>query len=162
MIDEDGFVVFYERTRAPLHRALTATLGDPQLAAEAGDEAMVRAAERWSQVSQMQRPDGWVYRVGVNWASSWRRKWVRRPTLSAEALDRPHLDAPAQDLVSVLEHLPLQQRQMLVLRHVLGYSTVETAAALCVAEGTVKSGLHRARRRLLDEHDEAEVSDGRS
>lgn len=162
MIDEDGFVVFYERTRAPLHRALTATLGDPQLAADAGDEAMARAAERWTRVSQLQRPDGWVYRVGVNWASSWRRKWARRPTLPAEALDRHHLDASAQDLVAMLAPLPLPQRQMLVLRHVLGYSTAETAAALGVAEGTVKSGLHRARRRLLDERDDAEVPDGRA
>lgn len=162
MIDEDGFVDFYERTREPLHRALLATLGDPQLAVEAGDEAMVRAAERWSQVARMQQPDGWVYRVAVNWATSWRRKWGRRPTLPVEALDRVHLDASAQDLVDVLAPLPLQQRQILVLRHVLGYSTLETAAALGVAEGTVKSGLHRARRRLLDERDDVEVPDGRA
>lgn len=162
MIDEDGFVAFYARTHRPLHRALTATLGDPQLAADAGDEALVRAAERWSQVSQMERPDGWVYRVAVNWATSWRRKWARRPTLPTEMLDRIQLDEHAQDLVGLLGHVPLQQRQMLVLRYVLGYSTIETAAALGVAEGTVKSGLHRARRRLLEALDEAEVRDGRA
>ena len=158
MQDHDGFTAFYELRRAELHAAVAVTLGDHHLAADAVDEAFARAAERWSDVSRMERPAGWVYRVAVNWATSWRRKWSRRPTLPASALDRAHLD----DLGSVtiadgLAELPLVQRQMLVMRFVLGYSLPETAVALDVAEGTVKSGVHRARRQLRAD---AEVSDG--
>ncbi len=163
MRDEDGFTAFYEHHRSPLLRALTATLCDPQLAADATDEALVRAAERWELVSTMARPDGWVYRVGVNWATSWRRKWSRRPTLPATVLDGVHLDDLAS--VSMLEELvalPLRQRQMLVLRFVLGYSTAETAVALGIAEGTVKSSVSRARGRLRGDHDGQEVLDGRA
>ena len=96
--------------------------------------------------------------MAVNWATSWRRKWSRRPTLPDQLLDRGHHD----DLDSVLlldglSGLPLLHRQMLVLRFVLGYSVPETAAALEVAEGTVKSGVHRAREQLRAD---AEVADG--
>jgi hypothetical protein len=51
--------------------------------------------------------------------------------------------------------LPLLQRQMLVLRLVLGYSVSETAAALDVAPGTGKSGVHRTRQQL---HADAEAA----
>ncbi len=50
--------------------------------------------------------------------------------------------------LGVATSLPLLQRQMLVLRFVLGYSLPETAAVLDVAEGTVNSGVHRARQQL--------------
>jgi RNA polymerase sigma factor (sigma-70 family) len=134
------------------------TLGDRHLAADAVDEAFARAAERWAVVSRMDRPSGWVYRVAVNWATSWRRKWSRRPTLPAAALDRPaHDDLESVTLADGLAGLPLIQRQMLVLRFVLGYSVPETAVALDVAEGTVKSGVHRARQQLRAD---VEVLDG--
>lgn len=161
MEDGDGFTAFYERHRSTLHRAVTATLGDPQLAAEAADEALVRAAERWEQVATMARPEGWLYRVAVNWATSWRRKWSRRPTLPVEALDRPASDHHVHELVDEVGRLPLLQRQMLVLRFVLGYSVSETADALGVAEGTVKSGVSRARQQLRRDRDDVEVLDGR-
>ena len=157
MQDTDGFATFYERRRAEVHAAVAVTVGEHHLATEAIDEAFVRAAERWGQVSRMERPAGWVYRVAVNWATSWRRKWSKRPTLPVEALDRPHHDdLGTATLLEELADLPLAQRQMLVLRFVLGYSVPETAAALNVAEGTVKSGVHRARQQLRAD---AEVSD---
>jgi RNA polymerase sigma-70 factor (ECF subfamily) len=44
--------------------------------------------------------------------------------------------------------LPLDQRAVVVLRFYLDWSTEEVATALGIAEGTVKSRLHRALRRL--------------
>lgn len=157
--DGQGFAEFYRACRLQVYPALVATLGDPRLAEESIDEALTRAAERWSQVRTLERPAGWVYRVGVNWATSWRRKLSLRPTRSFENLDRAHLDVlPDLDLVRMLSDLPLRQRQMLILRFGLGYSVEETAAVLGVATGTVKSGVHRARQQLR--HD-PEVLDGR-
>ena len=154
MQDQQAFAAFYERRVDELRAAVTVTLRDHQLAREAVDEAFVRAAERWEQVADMDRPAGWVYRVAVNWATSWRRKWSRRPTLPAEVLDQPWLDdLGTVPLLDQLAELPVRQRQMLVLRFVLGYSVAETARALDVAEGSVKSGVHRARQRLRSEEE---------
>jgi RNA polymerase sigma-70 factor (ECF subfamily) len=158
--DSRGFAEFYRSCRALVYPALVATLGDARLAQEATDEALTRAAERWSEVRGFERPVGWVYRVGVNWAMSWRRKLSLRPTRPSEDLDRPQHDAlPDVDLVHQLALLPARQRQMLVLRYALGFSVAETAQLLGVATGTVKSGIHRARQQLRDGQ---EVLDGRA
>jgi RNA polymerase sigma factor (sigma-70 family) len=157
--DGPGFAEFYRSCRGLVYPALVATLGDARLAQEATDEALTRAAERWSQVRALERPVGWVYRVGVNWATSWRRKLSLRPTRPSIDLDRPQHDTlPDVDLVHQLAALPTRQRQMLVLRYALGYSVEETAQLLGVAAGTVKSGVHRARLQLRDEQ---EALDGR-
>jgi RNA polymerase sigma factor (sigma-70 family) len=151
-VDHAGaFAAFYDAQHASVLIAVRATLGDAQLADDAVDEAFVRAAERWSTVRDHERPAAWVYRVAINWATSWRRKWSLRPTRPSEQLDRAHRDQlPDLDLVSQLRTLPLEQRQALVLRYALGLSVRETAQVLGVAEGTVKSSVHRARQRLRD------------
>lgn len=149
MRDAEAFAAFYEARYASVAAAVRVTLGDTQLARDAVDEAFVRAAERWSEVRHADRPAAWVYRVAVNWAHSWRRKRSRRPTRSVQALDRAHLDdLPDLDLAAQLADLPLQQRQLLVLRVAFGLSVRETAELLGVAEGSVKSGVHRAKQRL--------------
>lgn len=150
MDDADAFAAFYTDAYGRVRTAVRATLGEVHLADDATDEAFVRAAERWGQVRSMANRDGWTFRVAVNWATSWRRKLARRPTRSAEDLDRAHRDAvPDLDLAGALATLPLDQRQMLVLRYALGCSVREVAEVLGVAEGTVKSRVHRARTRLL-------------
>jgi RNA polymerase sigma factor (sigma-70 family) len=158
--DADAFAAFYEASYASVTAAVRATLGEAQLARDATDEAFARAAERWEAVRAADRPAAWIYRVAINWAYSWRRKWARRPTRPVEALDGEHRDVmPDLDLARQLAVLPLQQRQMLVLRVAFGMTVTETATVLGVAEGTVKSGVHRAKQRLRDDE---EVLDGRA
>ena len=70
----------------------------------------------------------------------------------AEAVDRRHV------LVRVLRQLPDIQREVLVCRYLLDATVAETATALDVAEGTVKSaasrGLDQLRQLLYDEQKE--------
>lgn len=154
MDDREGFAKFYKACRPQVYPVLAVTLGDARLAQEAVDEALTRADERWGEVREMSRPAGWVYRVGMNWATSWRRKLSLRPTRSAASLDQEHHDlVPDVDLGIALTGLPMRQRQMLLMRFGLGYSIDETAAVLDVAPGTVKSGVHRACRQLRDDRE---------
>ena len=62
------FDVFYAENRDQIARALSLSLRNPDLGAEAADEAFVRACQRWVEVSSFSNPQGWVYRVGMNWA----------------------------------------------------------------------------------------------
>ena len=73
----DDFESFYRAEADRLYRALAVTLGDPQLARDAADEAMARAYAHWGRVRDHDNPGGWAFRVGLNWATSWWRK-VRR------------------------------------------------------------------------------------
>jgi len=67
----------------------------------------------------------------------------------AEAVDRRHV------LVRMLRQLPAVQREVLVCRYLLDATVAETATALDIAEGTVKSaasrGLEQLRQLLYDE-----------
>jgi RNA polymerase sigma factor (sigma-70 family) len=146
--DVRSFDAFYASARTTIGRAVALAVGDVDLASDATDEAMARAYERWALVSRLERPEGWVYRVAVNWSVSvlrHRRRSLHR-LYEPAAADGPQLPDPA--LHDALGSLDVKHRSVVVCRHLLGWSVAETADALGVREGTVKSRLHRALRTL--------------
>jgi RNA polymerase sigma factor (sigma-70 family) len=159
--DDRSFEAFYRAQADRVYRALAITLGDPQLAREAADEGMARAFARWPAVQSLQNPGGWVYRVGLNWATSWWRKRRREQPLPTMH-DLPAGDDPqaAAALVAVRD-LAAAQRAVVVCRVLLDLSTVETAAVLGIPTGTVKSRLARAlaalRVALIEEDSDADL-----
>jgi RNA polymerase sigma-70 factor (ECF subfamily) len=138
------FVPFYRATRDRTARALAMTLNDASLAAEAVDEAMARAYQRWDKVSGYEQPAAWVYRVALNCATSTltRRKRAPRPPVERDSADVGPISEP--DVMAALHELALHQRSVVVCRFYLGLSEAETAAALGIRPGTVKSRMHRA------------------
>jgi RNA polymerase sigma factor (sigma-70 family) len=141
------FSDFYRRAWHKVARGLAVTLGDGDLAAEATDEAMARAYPRWASLSAYDNPAGWVYRVGLNWARSHHRRVARAIPLSSRTeADLGEIADPA--VHRALLALPIDQRAVVVCRLLLDWSVDETATALDVRPGTVKSRLHRALQTL--------------
>lgn len=145
--DATGFTAFYRDTWPGVARALAVALGDRDLAIDATDEAMARAYPRWATLATYDNPGAWVYRVGLNWARSHRRRLARRlpwahPT---EELPGPVADPAVRD---ALLALPLKLRSVVVCRLLLDWSVDDTATALGIRPGTVQSRLHRALRTL--------------
>lgn len=145
MRDDLTFEDFWGSAREPIRRALLLSLGDADLAEEAVDEAMVRAYARWTYVTSLEDPSGWVYRVARNWAVS-RLRWSRRrPTQPIERLDRASTGPePDLDLRDVLGSLSIDHREVLVLRFYLDWPVDRIATAVGVPAGTIKSRIHRA------------------
>jgi|TARA_B110000444_G_scaffold91770_1_gene86721 RNA polymerase sigma-70 factor (ECF subfamily) len=144
------FDTFYAQHRDRLATAISLTLRDTDLGTEATDEAFVRACQRWDQIREYSNPQGWVYRVAMNWARSWlrrrRREIEKRPLLNFDSffVDKV-LDV---DLERALDTLSPQSRAVVVARFFMDWSIDETADALGVRPGTVKSRLNRALKQL--------------
>jgi len=148
----DDFDVFYQKWRLPIRRSLALALGDVGLADEAVDEAMTRAVARWETVRGYDRPEGWLYRVGLNWARGVFRKRRYELLSDLEASSQVWGDPlPDPDLIEAVGRLSLKLRTVVVARYHLDFSTAEVAEALGIPEGTVKSRLSRALHQLSRE-----------
>jgi RNA polymerase sigma-70 factor (ECF subfamily) len=117
------------------------------LASEAGDEAMARAFAKWATVRRLDNPAGWTYRVGLNWSRSVLRRG-NGPRRVLHERDDYTMPARDHDLQRALSKLDIERRAVVVCRYFLGMNEAETAAALGVRLGTVKSRLSRALRQL--------------
>lgn len=132
--------------RDQLVRALSVTLRDDALAAEAVDEAFTRALHRWHVVGSFENPQAWVYRTARNWATSSfrRRSRDRRYAHRVGTPDASSDSLPDPALTEALSSLSDDHRNVLVLRYYLDWSVESIADALDISSGTVKSRTHRA------------------
>ena len=157
----ERFEDWYHQHHPRLVAALTALSGDADAAADAADEAFVRAYERWSRVSAMASPAGWLHTVGANAL----RRRMRRRTFERRAA-RPVIEVvhplPHPELWAAVRALPDRQRTAIVLRYLGDLPEADIAAAMGVTRGTVSSTLADARRNLeaalaeqpADDHEE--------
>ena len=143
----------YVAARFPALRRLAYLLtGDWAAAEDIVQDALVRCERRWRGIAA-DDPHAYVRRAVVNGAANWRRR-SRRPLPLADdasiAVDHSSTVDERVVLLDALRRLPLEQRQVLVLRFYEQLSEAEAAHALGIAPGTVKSrtsrGLEALRR----------------
>ena len=150
MPGEQRFDEFYAAVFGRLVGQLYLVTGDLHDAEDVVQEALTRAAARWSRLREYEVPEAWVRRVAVNLATDGFRRARRRLALAVRLRPVPELD-PTLDGLAVsqaLRALPRDQRAAVVLHHLLDLPVDRVAAELDVPVGTVKSRLARARRSL--------------
>ena len=153
MAATSSFEEFYSRHSHSLVLQLHAYLGNLADAQDIAQEAMCRALARWDKVSTYDEPVAWVRRVAWNLAVS---KWRRQRTATSFLMrQRPeHTAGPDPDrvaLVRVLASLPERQRRVFVLFYIGELTVADIARQEDVAEGTVKTWLHRGRALIADQ-----------
>ena len=127
------------------HRAAYLVLHDAALAEDIAQEsflAAIRSLDRFDR----RRPFGpWLHRIVVNRAiDAARARSLRRETeLTEHATDAEEHEPPDRELLAALARLPPDQRAVIVLRHLLGYTPGEIARTLDLPRGTVNSRLRR-------------------
>ena len=62
----DEFDAFFDKYYPAMVRSLTMISGDGELAADAVQDAFIRAYARWDRIRRYDRPDAWVRRVAIN------------------------------------------------------------------------------------------------
>ena len=155
--DEDAFEELVRIFGPRLHRFLAVRLGDERDARDALQETLIAA---WQGLPGLRRADRfwpWIAGIAANKAADARRRRAssngHRPELAAEVVADAH---GALAVREALDRLPERWREVLLLRLVLGLTEDETAAALGVRLGTVKSRTARARGRLIELLDEGD------
>lgn len=148
MQGEAEFNAFVSARGAALSRTAYLLTGDRHLAEDLLQTALFSAARRWEQIEG--QPEAYVRRIlytqNVSW---WRRRKLRESSL--EGHDHP-ARTPDADLRLTLEQalarLTVRQRTVLVLRYFEDLSESQTATALGIGLGTVKSNTRDALARL--------------
>ncbi|WP_051704504.1 RNA polymerase sigma factor SigM [Glycomyces sp. NRRL B-16210] len=160
--DREAFGELFRRHRGRLWAVAVRTLADPEDAAEALQDAMIKAYQAAGSFRGASAVTTWLHRIVVNACLDRIRAAGRRPTVPLpEEDDRlgerdPRPDTPADpqhaalrlSVHQALAELPFDQRAVLVYIDMLGYPVEEVAAILKVRPGTVKSRASRARKRL--------------
>lgn len=111
-------------------------------AEDAAVEALTKAHLRWSYLAGEEWRALWVVRVAVNEAIRHLPRPARRVT-APQGADFAEVVATREMLAWALAVLPRRQREVVVLRHLVGLSEVEVALALEISHGTVKTHLRR-------------------
>lgn len=129
-------------------------IGDAAVADEIVQEAFIRLCRDWHSLSAEQNRVGWVYTVAYNLARSRfrrqraRQRAYRRAELHAASAQDARNNMPdTADIVAVrdaVQSLDDDLRAIVVLRYYAGLSVNETADALDIAEGTVKTRTRKA------------------
>lgn len=148
-----------------LHRMARAVCGDADLADDVAQDAFLKALNGFAGLKPGSNSRSWLARIVHNtcrdhWRSRSRkgeRGWDDDVEAEVDALDpdrdwRPGLvrDSFDDEIEKALQALPPRWRASVLLVDVEGWSYEEAAASLEIAPGTLRSGLHRARRRLFD------------
>ncbi|MGW2226388.1 SigE family RNA polymerase sigma factor [Streptomyces formicae] len=145
------FDAFYAATAKRLVATVYAMTGDLAEAEDAVQEAYVRAWQRWERLTRDGDPLPWVRTVAARLAiSTWRRtrNRVRAQFKHGPGDDVPELSADRVALVEALRQLPLQQRQVVVLHHLLDLPVEQVARETGASNGAVRTRLSRARKVL--------------
>ncbi|GAA2270853.1 RNA polymerase sigma factor SigM [Glycomyces scopariae] len=158
--DREAFGELFRRHRGRLWAVAVRTLADPEDAAEALQDAMIKAYQAAGTFRGGAAVTTWLHRIVVNACLDRIRAAGRRPTVplpedgrEPAAVPGPAGEDPQQAALRLTVHralaeLPFDQRAVLVYIDMLGYPVDEVAAILKVRPGTVKSRASRARKRL--------------
>ena len=159
----EELVLKYEKT---VYNLALRMVGDRDDAFDMTQEAFIKAYGSLSSFRGDSKFSVWIYRITTNVCLDFLRSKSRKQQVSLTVSDDDEdaqLDIPdpsstpeqqlikkisMQSVEEGLKTLPDKQRQILVMRELGGMSYAEIGKALSLEEGTVKSRIFRARKRL--------------
>jgi RNA polymerase sigma-70 factor (ECF subfamily) len=160
--DQAMFGTLIERYESPLHALLYRLTGSRGAAADLFQETFLRVFENAGSFRGDSRFKTWLYAIATNLC---RQRWRRRQVRDARPLSRspePSCNDPAPPervnydeighrIERAVDALPIEQREVFVLKTYHDMTYAEIAATLDHPAGTVKSRMRLALRKLRAE-----------
>src|SRR4051812_12899789 len=142
----DAVEALFHRHWRRLYRAAYLICRDAAAAEDLAQESFLAALAALHRFDRRRPLGPWLDRIAANRAIDWQRaRAVRAEVLGdepASAAVRPP-EGPRDDLAAALGDLPADQRTVIVLRHVLGFTPREIGRLLGLPTGTVNSRMRR-------------------
>lgn len=153
--DHDAFSALITDRISKMYGVAGLITGRRDLAEDAVQDALIRAWRDLPRLREADKFDAWLHRLLVNACHDQGRRQRRHrgETALFDVHAAPYRD-PAQavaardELDHAFRRMSHEDRAVIVLRHYLGLSTAEAAAAMRMREGTLKSRLHRAMKSM--------------
>ncbi len=162
--DRSAFETLIGQWAEPLRRHLLRVTGRPDAADDLAQDIWLGVVRGIGGLRDARRFRAWLFGIAHRQVMGrFRDRYADRidPDIDLDNLATGH-DSDRAELHRVLaEHLarlPMLEREVLTLFYLEGLSLAETAAALDIPVGTVKSRLHRARAMLRAKLDNMEES----
>lgn len=154
--ERKAFSVLVKRHQDAVYRTCYRILGSKEDAEDAAQEAFIRAYKKLDSFQGRSAFKTWMLRLAINVSlneHARRREaplkdMLPEPTLGPE--DQAIKSEAASRLHEALRLVQSNHRAAVVLHDLEGLTYEESAASLGVPEGTVKSWVHRGRKRLKD------------
>lgn len=157
--NEATWAALVQAHQAAVFRLAYLLLGDADEAEDVAQEAFIRAFYALARFDPARPLRPWLLQIARNLAYNRRRslrrylaalgRWWEATSSQVEAPSVTVLqEQEAQTLWQAVQQLQVRDQEVIYVRYFLALSVADTAAALGVAEGTVKSRLSRALSRL--------------
>jgi RNA polymerase sigma-70 factor (ECF subfamily) len=158
-VQPDAFHTVLNERSGRWYNACLRITRDADLAADAVQEALLKAWDRRDEFRGDAALDTWIHRIALNAAIDLTRKRKRRAEekLHDDAFESPMSDSPEgehsqetlhRDLAVALQRLSPMERQAFLLKHIEGWRLDEIAESLQTNINNVKSVLFRGVRKL--------------
>ena len=163
--DQNAFTALVNKYQKWVHTLVWRKIGDFHIAEEITQDVFLKVYKKLSTLKPPEQFPRWLYVITTRHCIAWLRK-KRQPTSSLDAMPAPKLEelcyaqyeasrgeATAVErqreiVKQLLQKLPESERTVVTLHYLAEMSCEEISEFLGVSPNTVKSRLHRARKRL--------------
>ena len=156
-MDEQEFEQAIRRMQTRMYRTAVSVLWNDEDAADAIQEAVLRAWRKRYSLRSAAAFDVWLMRILLNECRSIRRRNRIHTLPLEEGLAGAVAEPPDTGLREALMRLPEKLRVPLLLHHLDGYPVAEVARMLRVTEATARGRIYEGRKRLKTLLEEAKA-----
>ena len=163
--DQSAFTALVNKYQKRVHALVWRKIGDFHIAEEITQDVFLKVYKKLSTLKPPEHFPGWLYVITTRHCIAWLRK-KRHPTTSLDAMPAPELEElcyaeyeASRGETTAVEHqreivkrllqkLPESERTVVTLHYLSEMSCEDISEFLGVSPNTIKSRLHRARKRL--------------
>jgi RNA polymerase sigma-70 factor (ECF subfamily) len=158
--DAEAYAILVRRYQKPIFNLMLRMTSSDEDAMDLTQDTFVRSYEKLEQFKASSPFFPWLYTIGMNLARDFQRK-LRASRNALEALsgdpDPPsnpgenlHESVEAEQVSHLLQTLPVDYREALILRFHEGLSVTELASALGISASGAKMRIHRGLLKLRE------------